>query len=149
MTASYVPDSRATGYAVRISLIAALGGFLFGFETAVISGAEKTIQQLWSLSAFWQGFTVAASLIGTVIGSLITGLPAQKYGRKKVLIAIAIMYLISAIGCAATSNWLLFVSFRFIGGLAVGASSVVGPMYISEISPAPGIFAGFDKEEVG
>ena len=70
-------------YPVRIALIAALGGFLFGFETAVISGAEKTIQQLWSLSAFWQGFTVASSLIGTVIGSVIAGMPAQKYGRKK------------------------------------------------------------------
>src|SRR4028119_2176719 len=82
----------ATAYAVRISLIAALGGFLFGFETAVISGAEKTIQQLWSLSPFLQGFTVASSLIGTVIGSLIAGIPAQRYGRKKVLIAIALMY---------------------------------------------------------
>jgi sugar porter (SP) family MFS transporter len=126
----------SSGYAVRVSLIAALGGFLFGFETAVISGAEKIIQQLWSLSSFWQGFTVASSLIGTVIGSLIAGMPAQKYGRKKVLVVIAILYLLSAIGCAATSVWLLFVSFRFIGGLAVGASSVVGPMYISEISPA-------------
>ena len=129
-------NTKGAGYAVRISLIAALGGFLFGFETAVISGAERTIQQLWTLSAFWQGFTVAASLIGTVIGSLITGLPAQKYGRKKVLIVIAMLYLLSAIGCAATSNWLLFVIFRFVGGLAVGASSVVGPMYISEIAPA-------------
>lgn len=123
-------------YPVRIALIAALGGFLFGFETAVISGAEKTIQQLWSLSPFWQGFTVASSLIGTVIGSMIAGVPAQKYGRKKVLMFIAILYLLSAIGCALTSVWILFVTFRFIGGLAVGASSVVGPMYISEIAPA-------------
>ncbi|MEJ7676940.1 MAG: MFS transporter [Segetibacter sp.] len=73
----------SSGYAVRISLIAALGGFLFGFETAVISGAEKTIQQLWNLSSGWQGFTVASSLIGTVIGSMIAGVPAQRYGRKK------------------------------------------------------------------
>ncbi|MEO6721089.1 MAG: sugar porter family MFS transporter [Ferruginibacter sp.] len=123
-------------YPVRIALIAALGGFLFGFETAVISGAEKTIQQLWSLSAFWQGFTVASSLIGTVLGSIIAGGPARKYGRKKVLIVIAILYLLSAIGCASVSAWLLFISFRFIGGIAVGASSVVGPMYISEIAPA-------------
>lgn len=129
-------STKGYGYAIRISLIAALGGFLFGFETAVISGAEKTIQGLWSLSSFWQGFTVAASLIGTVVGSLITGAPAQKYGRKKVLIAIAIMYLLSAIGCASTSVWVLFITFRFIGGIAVGASSVVGPMYISEIAPA-------------
>jgi sugar porter (SP) family MFS transporter len=123
-------------FPVRIALIAALGGFLFGFETAVISGAEKTIQQLWSLTPFWQGFTVASSLIGTVLGSIIAGVPAQRFGRKKVLIAIALMYLLSAAGCALSSGWFLFVMFRFIGGVAVGASSVVGPMYISEISPA-------------
>ena len=127
----------AYNYAIRIAIIAALGGFLFGFETAVISGAEKIIQSLWQLTSFWQGFTVASSLIGTVIGSLIAGNPAQKYGRKKVLIVIAILYLLSAIGCASSSMWLLFVTFRFIGGIAVGASSVVGPMYIAEISPAP------------
>lgn len=124
-------------YAIRVSLIAALGGFLFGFEVAVISGAEKTIQQLWGLNSFWQGFTVASSLIGTVVGSLVAGWPAQKYGRKKVLVGIALMYLLSAVGCALSTAWLLFVLFRFIGGLAVGISSVVGPMYISEISPAP------------
>src|SRR5688500_15300621 len=136
IAASYNHGSKGTGYAVRISLIAALGGFLFGFETAVISGAEKTIQQLWSLSPFWQGFTVASSLLGTVIGSVVAGMPAQKFGRKKVLLFIAILYLLSAIGCASTSVWILFVTFRFIGGIAVGASSVVGPMYISEIAPA-------------
>jgi sugar porter (SP) family MFS transporter len=134
---SDVSDHAAsTGYAVRISLIAALGGFLFGFETAVISGAEKTIQSLWQLSAGWQGFTVASSLIGTVIGSIVAGIPAQKYGRKKVLTVIAILYLLSAVGCALTPVWILFITFRFIGGLAVGASSVVGPMYISEVAPA-------------
>jgi len=136
-TASFPAISKkAIRYAVGISMVAALGGFLFGFETAVISGAEKTIQGLWQLSSGWQGFTVASSLIGTVIGSLITGMPAQRYGRKKVLTAIAILYLLSAIGCALTPVWLLFITFRFIGGLAVGASSVVGPMYISEVAPA-------------
>ncbi len=122
--------------AVRIALITAMGGFLFGFETAVISGAEKTIQKLWELSPFWQGFTVASSLIGTVIGSIIVGGPVQKYGRKNTLLTIAILYLISAIGCSYTSQWIPFIIFRFLGGIAVGASSVVGPMYISEISPA-------------
>lgn len=123
-------------YPTRIALIAALGGFLFGFETAVISGAERTIQEFWKLDAFWLGFTVAASLIGTVFGSLIIGSPAQKYGRKKVLIGIALLYLLSAIGCSIAQQWILFVLFRFLGGIAVGASSVVGPMYIAEISPA-------------
>lgn len=127
---------KSSGYAIRISLIAALGGFLFGFETAVISGAEKTVQALWSLDANALGFTVASSLIGTVIGSLIAGTPAQRYGRKRTLTGIALMYLVSAIGCATTYTWALFILFRFIGGIAVGASSVVGPMYIAEISPA-------------
>ncbi|MBS1946172.1 MAG: sugar porter family MFS transporter [Bacteroidetes bacterium] len=123
-------------YPMRIALIAALGGFLFGFETAVISGAEKIIEQLWQLSAFWQGFTVASSLIGTVFGSVIAGIPAQKFGRRPTLMGIAILYLISAAGCTISTAWALFVFFRFIGGIAVGASSVVGPMYISEVSPA-------------
>lgn len=131
-----IASPKATGYAVRASLIAALGGFLFGFETAVISGAERTIQELWNLSSGWLGFTVASSLIGTVVGSIIAGVPAQKYGRKKVLTVIAFMYLLSAMGCAFTPVWSLFILFRFIGGVAVGASSVVGPMYISEIAPA-------------
>jgi sugar porter (SP) family MFS transporter len=127
---------KINSFLLRCTLIAALGGFLFGFETAVISGAEKTIQQLWSLSDFWLGFTVAASLIGTVIGSMIAGKPAQRYGRKKVLLVIALMYLLSAVGCSLTPTWILFIFFRMVGGIAVGASSVVGPMYISEISPA-------------
>lgn len=127
---------KGYGYPVKASLIAALGGFLFGFETAVISGAERTIQELWSLSSGWLGFTVASSLIGTVVGSLIAGVPAQKHGRKKVLSFIAILYLLSSVGCALTPIWELFLLFRFVGGVAVGASSVVGPMYISEIAPA-------------
>lgn len=122
--------------ASHIALIAALGGFLFGFEVSVISGAEQTIQQLWKLDSFWLGFTVASSLIGTVLGSIAVGKPTQAYGRKPVLFAIAILYLVSALGCAAASSWMFFVLFRFLGGVAVGASSVVGPMYISEIAPA-------------
>jgi len=128
---------KINSFLLRCTLIAALGGFLFGFETAVISGAEKTIQKLWSLSDFLLGFTVAASLIGTVIGSMIAGRPAQKYGRRKVLLVIAVMYLLSALGCSLTPSWILFIFFRMVGGIAVGASSVVGPMYISEIAPAP------------
>ncbi len=122
--------------ALRNSIVAALGGFLFGFDTAVISGVEKTIQQLWSLDEFWHGFTMASALIGTVVGSIIAGKPADVYGRKKVLQAIGLLYLVTSLGSALTGSWHMFVLFRFLGGIGVGASSVVGPMYISEISPA-------------
>lgn len=122
--------------AFRNAIVAALGGFLFGFDTAVISGVEGSIQQLWSLDKFAHGFTVASALIGTVIGSLIAGRPAEKFGRKKVLQAIGLLYLVTSLGTALTNSWELFVAFRFLGGIGVGASSVVGPMYISEISPA-------------
>jgi sugar porter (SP) family MFS transporter len=125
-----------SGTAIRNSLVAALGGFLFGFDTAVISGVEKSIQELWSLSDFWHGFTVSSALFGTVIGSLIAGAPAEKYGRKKMLQAIGVLYLLTSLATALTSTWEIFVVFRFLGGIGVGASSVVGPMYISEISPA-------------
>ncbi|NOT74189.1 MAG: sugar porter family MFS transporter [Cyclobacteriaceae bacterium] len=122
--------------AFRNSIVAALGGFLFGFDTAVISGVEKSIQQLWSLSDFAHGFTVASALIGTVIGSLIAGAPAERFGRKKVLQAIGLLYVVTSLVTAFTPSWEPFVLFRFLGGIGVGASSVVGPMYISEISPA-------------
>ncbi|HVU58991.1 MAG TPA: sugar porter family MFS transporter [Puia sp.] len=123
-------------YPVRIALIAALGGFLFGFETVVISGAEKTLEGLWHLNSFWHGFTVASSLLGTIAGAIFVSMPAKKYGRKKVLQTIAAMFIVAAIGCASVSAWALFIFFRIIGGIAVGASSVVAPMYISEIAPA-------------
>jgi sugar porter (SP) family MFS transporter len=122
--------------AFRNAIVASLGGFLFGFDTAVISGVETSIQQLWALDKVAHGFTVASALLGTVIGSLIAGHPAEKYGRKKVLQAIGLLYLITSLVTAFTPTWLPFVIFRFIGGIGVGASSVVGPMYISEISPA-------------
>ena len=116
--------------------IASLGGFLFGFETAVISGAEKIIQELWHLNSFWHGFTVSISLIGTIFGAIAAAKPAQKYGSKRVLQVVAVMYLFSAIGCGLSFNWYMFLFFRFLGGLSVGVSSVVGPLYISEIAPA-------------
>jgi sugar porter (SP) family MFS transporter len=127
---------HSSGKAIRNSIVAALGGFLFGFDTAVISGVERSIQELWSLDDFWHGFTVASALIGTVIGSLVAGYPAEKYGRKRALQAIGLLYLLTSIGTALTGSWHVFVLLRFLGGIGVGASSVVGPMYISEISPA-------------
>lgn len=118
------------------SLIVALGGFLFGFDTAVISGVEKHIQELFQLTPFWHGFTISSALIGTVIGALISGEPADKYGRKPILFIIAGLYVITAIGSAMAGDMSTFILFRFLGGIGVGASSVVAPTYIAEISPA-------------
>jgi len=118
------------------SLVIALGGFLFGFDTAVISGAEQSIQKYWGLNSFQHGLTVSIALIGTVIGSLLGAIPCDRLGRKKTLYLIAILYLISSLGTSLSSNWYLFLFFRFLGGLGVGASSVTAPIYISEISPA-------------
>ncbi len=117
------------------SITVALGGFLFGFDTAVISGGEQAIQQLWGLSDAMIGQMVAMALYGTIIGALFGGIPADRFGRKTTLFWIAVLYLISAVGSALSPDvyWLMF--FRFIGGLGVGASSVAAPMYISEIAP--------------
>jgi sugar porter (SP) family MFS transporter len=123
-------------YVYTVSLIAALGGLLFGFDTAVISGAEKTIQSLFNLNGFWHGFTISIAIIGTLVGVVSAGKPADILGRKKVLFAVAIFFGVAALGSALSHKWLSFLFFRFIGGLAVGASSVLAPMYIAEITPA-------------
>ena len=118
------------------SIVTALGGFLFGFDTAVISGAEKAIQQLWHLSAVEHGFTISIALFGTVLGAMFGGIPSDKLGRRQTLRWIAVLYLVSAVGAALAPAWMPFMVFRFLGGLGVGASSVTAPLYISEISPA-------------
>jgi MFS transporter, SP family, arabinose:H+ symporter len=127
---------KITNYVLFLSVVAALGGFLFGFDTAVISGAERHIQQIWNLTDWSHGLAIAIALYGTVIGALFGGIPADKYGRKVALIWIGILYLLSALGSALAPEVYSFMVFRFVGGLGVGASSVVAPMYISEISPA-------------
>lgn len=118
------------------SVIAALGGFLFGFDTAVISGAEQEIKGVFNLDGFWHGFTTAIALIGTIFGALLAGKPGEKYGRRNTLIIIAVFYTVSAIGSSLAGSWHSFLFYRFLGGLGVGASSVLGPMYLSEIAPA-------------
>lgn len=117
------------------SLTSALAGFLFGFDTVVISGAEKTIQTLWALSPGLHGIAMASALYGTVVGSLIGGWPADRFGRRATLLWIGVLYLVGAVGSGLAPNVAVFIAARVIGGLGIGISTVVAPMYISEIAP--------------
>lgn len=136
------PKSAAAGSSAKMNprlllwaITSALAGFLFGFDTVVISGAEQTIQKLWTLSSVAHGLAMGAALYGTVVGSLIGGWPTDRWGRKKTLIAIGALYVISAVGCGlAWDVWSFFIA-RFLGGLGIGVSTVVAPLYISEIAP--------------
>lgn len=118
------------------SIVVALGGFLFGFDTAVISGAEQDIKRIWGLSDVVHGIAIGIALYGTVVGALFGGIPATKFGRKKTLLWIGLFYLVSAVGSSLAPDVYSFMAFRLLGGFAIGASSVVAPMYISEIAPA-------------
>ena len=117
------------------SITVALGGFLFGMDVAVISGAEQVIQQLWGLSKLMHGTAIAMALYGTILGAIIGSIPANKFGRKKTLLWIGIIFFISSVGAAIANDVYTFMIFRFLGGFAIGASSVVAPIYISEIAP--------------
>lgn len=118
------------------SIVAALAGFLFGFDTVVISGADKQLQELWGSSDVFHGTVVMAmALWGTVIGAIFGGMPTNKLGRKKTLIYIGILYTVSALGSALVNDPYSFAFFRFIGGLGVGASTIAAPAYVSEIAP--------------
>src|SRR6266571_8687179 len=121
---------------LKSTVVAALGGLLFGFDTVVISGAIDFLQRLYQLTPFWKGFTVSAALIGTILGSMFAGIPGDQFGRRDSLRVMAILYVVSALGCALAWNWPALVFSRFIGGLGIGGSSVLGPMYIAEIAPA-------------
>src|SRR5438067_5318965 len=121
---------------LQSTFVAAFGGLLVGFDTAVIAGATQALKELYHLAPFWLGFTVAAALIGTVIGSMLAGIPGDRLGRRASLRWMAILYVVSAAGCAFAWNWSAVLLFRFIGGLGIGGSSVLGPMYIAEIAPA-------------
>ena len=117
--------------------VAALGGFLFGFDTAVISGTTGALKALYGLTGNELGFTVASGLIGTILGSLLASAPSERYGRRPVLRAVAVLFLVASLGCGLAVGWPMLVAARFLGGIAVGAASVVSPMYIAEIAPAP------------
>lgn len=120
----------------KSTVVAALGGLLFGFDTAVISGTTHALTQVYSLSPTWLGVTVASALWGTILGAMLAGFPGDRLGRRDSLRIMAILYLISALGCAGAWSWQALIVFRFIGGLGIGGSSVLGPMYIAEIAPA-------------
>ena len=120
-----------------IVIVSALGGFLFGFDSGVISGCEKAIQNEFQLSGFWHGFTVSGALIGTIIGAFSVGWPSDRFGRRPTLMMMAVLFLISAAGCAFAGTQPVLAWMRFIGGLAIGGSSVVVPLYIVEVSPGP------------
>jgi SP family arabinose:H+ symporter-like MFS transporter len=121
---------------VKSTVVAALGGLLFGFDTAVIAGTTGQLTRFYDLTPGGLGLTVSIALWGTVLGALFAGFPGDRYGRRDSLRVMATFYLISALGCAFAGDWYWLVFFRFVGGLAIGGSSVLGPMYIAEIAPA-------------
>lgn len=117
------------------SLTSALAGFLFGFDTVVISGAEQTIQRLWGLSPGLHGIAMGAALYGTVLGSLVGSWPADRFGRRPTLLVIGVLFLVSAIASGLAPNVTIFIAARFVGGVGIGISTVAAPLYISEIAP--------------
>ena len=127
---------RPNFYLMRATASGALGGLLFGFDTVVIAGAIDAIVRLYHLSSGDKGFTVAIGLVGTVIGALGAGVVGQRLGGRETLRMTAVLYVISAIGCGLANGWVAFRIFRFVGGLGIGASSVLGPVYIAELAPA-------------
>ncbi|HEY8994546.1 MAG TPA: sugar porter family MFS transporter [Lacunisphaera sp.] len=117
------------------SITSALAGFLFGFDTVVISGAEQTIQALWGLDAGMHGLAMGSALYGTVLGSLFGGWPTNRFGRKPTLMLIGVLYVLSSVGCAFANGVGLFIMARFIGGIGIGISTIAAPLYIAEIAP--------------
>jgi MFS transporter, SP family, arabinose:H+ symporter len=121
---------------IKATFVGALGGLLFGFDTAVIAGTQPSLKVLYHLTPWTTGVTVSSALVGTVIGAMSAGVFGQKFGSREVLRLLAIFYLLSALGCAFAPTWAILVASRFIGGLGIGGSSVLGPVYIAEVSPA-------------
>ncbi len=127
---------KITTYLLKSSIVGALGGLLFGFDTAVIAGTTKQLTSVFHLTDFTLGVTVFIGLFGTVLGALTSGALGQKIGGREALRIMAILYVISAIGCGFAWNWDSLLVFRFIGGIGIGGSSVLGPVYIAELAPA-------------
>jgi MFS transporter, SP family, arabinose:H+ symporter len=131
-----IHSGKLSSALIRSTAVVAIGGLLFGFDTAVIAGATKALTDVFGLSPASLGLTVAVALWGTILGALLAGIPGDKYGRRDSLRGLAALFFVSALGCALAWDWFTLVIFRFIAGLAIGGSSVLGPMYIAEISPA-------------
>src|SRR5208283_5213738 len=146
-----VEKMRINAYLMRSTVVAALGGLLFGFDTAVISGTTSNLVKVYTLppllfglvqmlhtseASLLLGITVSSALVGTILGAMFAGIPGDAFGRRDSLRIMAVLYIVSSLGCAFAWNWPALVFFRFIGGLGIGGSSVLGPMYIAEIAPA-------------
>ena len=127
---------RPNFYLMKATVSGALGGLLFGFDTAVIAGAIDALTRLYHLSDTTQGITVFTAVAGTVVGAMSAGAIGQKLGGRETLRITAVFYVISALGCMLAWNWDSLLVFRFLGGLGIGASSVLGPVYITELAPA-------------
>lgn len=121
---------------IVVAIIIALGGFLFGYDIAMMSGTTSQLETLFNLNSTWLGFTISIAIIGTIIGTLIIGKPAEKFGRRRSLILLSGLFALSTIGSATAANWEVLLTFRFITGVLLGCISVVTPMFIAEISPA-------------
>ncbi|WP_339905262.1 MFS transporter, partial [uncultured Cyclobacterium sp.] len=128
--------NAAYSYIVFLSLVAAIGGFLFGYDTAVISGTISEVTEQFSLGAIAQGWYVGCALLGSIIGVSIAGGLADKYGRKRVMLLSAVLFSVSAVGCALAGTFNALIVYRIIGGAGIGMVSIVSPMYISEVAPS-------------
>src|SRR5680860_1135660 len=120
----------------KLAIIASLGGFLFGFDTAVISGTIGFVTDQFDLDALVQGWYVSCALVGTIIGTLVAGILSDRYGRKEVLVVSGILFGLSAAGCMLVNDFNYLITYRLIGGIGVGIASILSPLYISEIAPA-------------
>ena len=127
---------KVTGYLIKSTIVGALGGLLFGFDTAVIAGTTQQLTDVFHLTATTLGLTVFIGLAGTVLGAMFSGILGQRIGGREALRIMAVLYTLSAIGCALAWNWPALMIFRFIGGIGIGGSSVLGPVYIAELAPA-------------
>jgi len=133
---SITQDSKITGTLILAAVAASLGGLLFGFDTAVISGTTSSIKILFELSDWAMGFVVSSALIGTILGTILISNPVDKWGRRDCLKVLGVLFFVSSLGCALSNDFWSLCIFRFIGGLGIGGTSVLAPMYIAEISPA-------------